>query len=87
MEVDRIWRIDGLDGNAQPAWQKSAQRRRKFTEDVEPPAEETPDSEAKEESSQDESAAELRRDYSESSAPDAPNSPDDPDPASFRAIA
>jgi len=45
MEVDRIWRIDGLDSNANPAWQNSARRRRRFVEEV--PAEEN--SEASEE--------------------------------------
>ncbi len=42
MEVDRIWRIDGLDGNANPSWQNSAQRRRRFVEEV-PAGEDEPE--------------------------------------------
>lgn len=42
MEVDRIWRIEGMDGNANPAWQNSARRRRRFVEEV-PPIEEEGD--------------------------------------------
>jgi hypothetical protein len=86
MEVDRIWRIDGLDSKAQPAWQKSAQRRRKFAEEIEPLAEDEPEEES---SAQDDSADELRHDYSESPSAHAANSPSAPDvlETSFRAIA
>ncbi|HTV81207.1 MAG TPA: hypothetical protein VME18_01045 [Acidobacteriaceae bacterium] len=37
MEVDHIWRIDGLDSNANPAGQSAARRRRRFVEEIAPP--------------------------------------------------
>jgi hypothetical protein len=42
VEVDRIWRIDGLDRNANPSWQNSTRRRRRFVEEV-PAGEDEPE--------------------------------------------
>jgi hypothetical protein len=85
MEVDRIWRIDGLDGKADPAWQNSARRRRRFVEEV-PPAEGEPDAEEEESAGQDQpgDSNSGRISVAEDSTPDSPPNSDD---SSFRVIA
>ena len=37
MEVDRISQMGGVGHDASPAWQRSARRRRKFSEEVDEP--------------------------------------------------
>jgi hypothetical protein len=37
VEVDRISRMGGVGRDANPAWQNSAKRRRKFVEEIPPP--------------------------------------------------
>lgn len=85
MEVDRIWRIDGLDGNANPSWQNSPRRRRKFVEELTESEEEdeTVDEEAAE---QGQSPEPEDRDSSLSQAADAP-AEDGAPASSFRVIA
>jgi len=93
MEVDRIWRIDGLDSKANPAWQNSARRRRRFVEEV--PAEEN--SEASEEEAPEGSEpdhaepdhAEPERDRPSIASAEEPEAAETPSESSgsFRAIA
>jgi hypothetical protein len=84
MEVDRIWRIDGMDDNANPAWQNSARRRRKFVEEI---AAEVESEEAEGEfPAQDQSPEQDRRSFAISEDSDSPAASADSD-ASFRIIA
>jgi len=81
MEVDRIWRIDRLDSNANPGWQNSARRRRKFVEEV---AAAEGELDGSEEESADQSQPE-HRDFASDDAEPAGTSPESG--ASFRVIA
>lgn len=80
MEVDRIWRIDGLDGQANPAWQHSARRRRKFVEDVAAAEEEADAGEQESDAPEQAHRSFVVADEAE------PAAPPDPD-TSFRVIA
>ncbi|MGA7884750.1 MAG: hypothetical protein WCA44_03335 [Acidobacteriaceae bacterium] len=82
MEVDRIWRIDGLDGNANPAWQNSARRRRKFVEEV-AAVEEEDESGEQESAAQEQPPEQNRRSFSVSEDSDSAAVSADPG-ASFR---
>lgn len=83
MEVDRIWRIDGLDGHANPAWQNAARRRRKFAEEVAAAKEE---SEAGDEEFPARNADPDRRNFADSEESVSASNSDEAD-ASFRVIA
>jgi hypothetical protein len=84
VEVDRIWRIDGLDGQANPAWQNSARRRRKFVEEV-AAAEEPSDTNEEESAAQEQPPEQDRRSFPTSDEVEAAASADSG--ASFRVIA
>lgn len=83
MEVDRIWRIGGLDGQANPAWQNSAPRRRKFVEDV-GAAEEEREADDEESAAQEQTSEQAPHSFSDDK--ESPAGSDQSD-TSFRVIA
>lgn len=83
MEVDRISQIGRLGGNANPAWQKSAVRRRRFVEEIDAdPEDAQPDAEGED------AAAEQPADGErlQQAGKESTDEPDRPE-GSFRAIA
>jgi hypothetical protein len=84
MEVDRIWRIGGVDDNANPAWQDSARRRRKFVEEV--AVEDESEAGERESAAQDQSPEQDRQGIAVSENTDSPAASADSD-VTFRVIA
>jgi len=80
MEVDRISQMGGVGRDANPAWQNSAKRRRKFVEEIQPP-----ESEEEQPAAEPEEAQETPQKFSQW---DTESPQDDGNPrGSFRATA